>query len=70
MNSNRGTLSCRWAEMTLLQRYPIWFSSEACPWCCRRTVPPRPLETTEACATCAHWQPRNSPQASYDRTPR
>lgn len=58
MNRQHGVLTCRWAEMTLFAPFPAWYASEDFPWCCRRTVPARPLETTEMCRTCPGWQPR------------
>jgi hypothetical protein len=50
--------TCRWATPTLLVDPPTCYDAEAFPWTCVRGGDPHPLETTEVCIHCEHWQPR------------
>ena len=58
MTANPGAISCRWAGLTLFQPYPVWLASEETPWSCLRTIPARPLASTDACRTCPDWEPQ------------
>ena len=49
---------CRWAEPTLYLPLPFWLDGWDSPWSCRRGDPPRPIESTEECATCPRWEAR------------
>lgn len=53
--------TCRWAALTLLQAYPMWLEAADRPWTCTRETP-HPLDTTDQCVTCAHWEPRSAPE--------
>jgi hypothetical protein len=44
--------------MTLDLPHPVWLDSEDKPWCCTRTEPARPLETTDICRSCSNWRLR------------
>ena len=48
--------SCRWAVPTLFLREPLWLDAQDYPWTCLRDDRPRPLATTEDCATCPYWE--------------
>ena len=54
--------TCRWAVLTLLQPYPLWLETADRPWTCTRDAVPRPLESTNECETCAHWEARSVPE--------
>lgn len=55
MKSPHAVTTCRWATPTLSLPYPLWLAAEDTPWSCTRLPDPRPLESTDACATCPHW---------------
>ncbi len=55
----RHAANCRWATPTLFLRPPLWFEAERAPWTCLRDKRPRVLTTTEACAACPRWEPRD-----------
>jgi hypothetical protein len=42
---------------------PFWFDAEVCPWSCLRDAAPRVLATTDLCATCPRWEPRETAPA-------
>jgi hypothetical protein len=48
---------CRWAAPTLFLDAPYWMAAESFPWSCTRNAAPRPLPTTEECATCGRFEP-------------
>ena len=54
--------TCRWAVSTLLQPYPIWLEAAERPWTCIREALPHPIESTDLCATCPHWETRSAPE--------
>jgi hypothetical protein len=47
---------CRWITPTVLLDAPYWVEAEASPWTCLRDATPRPLATTEECATCPRFE--------------
>lgn len=49
--------TCRWGIPTVFLAAPCWWDSEDRPWACVHAGAPRPLETTEECAGCPHWEP-------------
>jgi hypothetical protein len=53
--SQPGVTTCQWATPTLSLPYPLWLTAEESPWSCTRTADARPLELTDACATCPKW---------------
>ena len=64
----RSASNCRWSAPTLFLPAPFWFDAEACPWSCLRDAAPRLLSTTDPCATCPRWEPREiAPQQSPDQ---
>jgi hypothetical protein len=66
----RSASNCRWATPTLFLRAPFWFDAEACPWTCLRDAAPRVLSTTDPCATCPRWEPREiAPANTPDQRP-
>ena len=56
--TQRGASSCAWAVPTLNLSAPLWLDAWDRPWACLREGEPHPIETTEACATCPRWEPR------------
>ena len=56
MNNQHRTTTCRWATLTLSLPYPAWLAAEDYPWSCVRTGAAVPLETTDVCASCEHWE--------------
>ena len=60
MNAGRGAATCRWAVPTLFLRAPFWFEAENAPWACVRERASRVLDTTDACVSCPHWEPRRN----------
>lgn len=58
MTTKKRASGCAWAIPTLLADAPAWLDAENCAWTCRRTSPPRPLESTEVCGDCPFWQAR------------
>jgi hypothetical protein len=58
MKTLRSVQTCRWGGLTLFLPYPLWLTAEGCQWSCLHDLPPRPLETTDECATCQLWRPR------------
>jgi hypothetical protein len=59
MSTRHGAGTCRWAVPTLFMAAPTWMDAEARPWTCLRDQTPRELDSTEACRTCATWEPRD-----------
>jgi hypothetical protein len=52
---------CKWAESTLLLPMPYWFDAWNAPWSCwAEDGRPRLIESTEVCASCARWTPKDS----------
>jgi hypothetical protein len=51
--------NCRWGTPTLFLSGPLWLEAWDAPWTCVRDVTPCLIDTTEACATCARWEPRH-----------
>jgi hypothetical protein len=51
----RHAANCQWARQTLEQPHPIWLSAADRPWTCERGGTLRPLESTEPCEDCPHW---------------
>jgi hypothetical protein len=65
IRTKRSAGSCGWAMPTLFLPAPFWFEAESCPWTCMRDSVPRVLSTTDRCATCLYWKPRqDAPPAS------
>jgi hypothetical protein len=56
MQIKQSASNCRWATPTLFVAAPIWYAAEDFPWTCLRGDTPRPLPSTEACATCPQWE--------------
>jgi len=56
--ADRHAGTCRWGMPTLFLPAPYWWDAEDRPWACVRDGTPRVLETTEACADCPYWEPR------------
>jgi hypothetical protein len=59
METKQGAANCRWAIPTLSLDAPDWVDAADRPWTCEREGTPRELESTEACAICAFWEPRS-----------
>ena len=55
MKNQHAVTTCQWATLTLSLPYPLWLAAEDAPWSCARTPDARPLESTDACATCPKW---------------
>jgi hypothetical protein len=53
----RHAANCKWARPTLETPLPVWLEVEDRPWTCVREDL-RPLESTEACEDCPHWEER------------
>jgi hypothetical protein len=59
MDSVHRPQTCRWAEPTLNQAWPMWLDAWAWPWSCiRHAGSPRLVPATTDCESCAHWEPR------------
>jgi hypothetical protein len=64
----RSASNCRWATSTLFLPAPLWCEAETSPWACLRDPTPRVLATTDLCATCPRWEPREiAPARSPDQ---
>jgi hypothetical protein len=59
MDPKRIPQTCRWAEPTLHQPWPLWLDAWAWPWSCGADAVPRPLPTTTTCQDCLRWEPRD-----------
>jgi len=57
LEANRAAHSCRWSEPTLFRPFPQWLEADDRPWSCLNPRNPHPFESTEACRTCAEWEP-------------
>ncbi|MEZ5320212.1 MAG: hypothetical protein R2752_22610 [Vicinamibacterales bacterium] len=57
MTATHRAATCRFAAPTLTLKHPDWLDAHARPWSCVRDATPAPLETTEVCRTCTHWEP-------------
>jgi hypothetical protein len=64
MSARRNAANFRWAVPTLFMPAPWWVEAETKPWTCARQELPRPLTTTEPCATCRYWEPQASDRVS------
>jgi hypothetical protein len=53
----KRAVNCKWARPTLEEPLPIWLEVEARPWTCERGTL-HPLESTELCESCGHWEER------------
>jgi hypothetical protein len=53
--------ACRWGDATLYQQFPEWVHAWDAPWTCRHPAHSGPLETTDTCAACRDWRPRERP---------
>jgi hypothetical protein len=63
MEVERRPQTCKWAEPTLLQPWPMWLDAWSWPWCCRIDHDvPRLLPTTSECRECRRWRPRETPE--------
>lgn len=60
---------CRWVTPTVFLDAPHWVEAEKSPWTCIHDVEPRPLVTTEACATCRRYDPARPLLRSRIRPP-
>lgn len=58
-NVRRSASTCRSAVPTLSLPLPMWCEAENAPWACARDARPRVLASTEPCADCGRWQPRD-----------
>lgn len=67
MSAQRNAHNCRWAIPTLFLPAPLWLDAESCPWTCTRDPVPRVLSTTDACATCLAWEPREGAPSAVPR---
>ena len=56
----KSAANCRWAVQTLYLEPPLWLDAWTYPWSCVRDGDARPLASTDACRTCAHWQPHGA----------
>jgi hypothetical protein len=52
----RHAANCKWAKPTLDEPGPTWLEANERPWTCEREGVLRPLESTEACEDCPHWE--------------
>jgi hypothetical protein len=59
----RSANNCRWATPTLFLTAPLWCEGETSPWACLSDLTPRVLATTDPCATCPRWEPRETASA-------
>jgi hypothetical protein len=68
MEGTRRAATCRWAVPTLFLREPLWLAAWDSPWTCVRDPErPRPLVTTEECASCPHWEEQTAEPRDQDR---
>ena len=65
MKVNHTAASCRWAVATLHMPAPVWLEAQDRPWTCLREPGPRPLLTTEACASCSRWESNGLRRRSF-----
>jgi hypothetical protein len=56
METTRSAATCRWGAATLYLSAPFWFDACDRPWTCLRDCEPRPLLSTDACASCPRWE--------------
>ena len=60
MDSQRRPQTCRWAEPTLYQEWPMWLDAWSWPWsCCRIAGSPRSMPATTDCHSCEDWERRD-----------
>jgi hypothetical protein len=59
METRRLPQTCRWAEPTLHQAWPMWLDAWAWPWSCRAGGAPKLLPTTSDCQDCVRWEGRD-----------
>jgi hypothetical protein len=57
MEITHSAATCRWAAATLYLSPPLWLDACDRPWTCLCDSDPRPLLTTDACASCRRWKP-------------
>lgn len=55
---SRHASNCKFARPTIEESGPAWLSAEDQPWTCHRLAEPHPIDDTERCADCPHWEPR------------
>jgi hypothetical protein len=60
--------NCRWAVPTIFLPAPYWWEAEDRPWACVRDGTPRVMETTEECADCPFWEPREAAPVTVPTT--
>jgi len=51
--------SCHWSVPTLFMPQPYWLSAYDVPWCCWNHREIVLLHSTDVCAACQLWKPRN-----------
>jgi hypothetical protein len=59
-NIRRCAATCRSSVATVSLPPPLWYEADKTPWSCVRDPKPRILTSTERCAHCAGWQPRDT----------
>jgi hypothetical protein len=59
MDSKRLPQTCKWAEPTLYQPWPMWLDAWAWPWSCRADGAPKLLPATSDCRECPRWERRD-----------
>jgi hypothetical protein len=57
MDRKRRPQTCKWAEPTLHQAWPLWLDAWSWPWACRADGVPKLLPTTTECEDCYRWEP-------------
>lgn len=56
------THACHWSVPTLFMPSPYWLFAWETPWCCWNEHEIVVLSTTDGCAECPLWKPRDGPQ--------
>jgi hypothetical protein len=59
MNAEHRPQTCRWAEPTLYQAWPMWLDAWSWPWSCRSQTGVRLLPVTTECQDCPRWERRD-----------
>jgi len=49
---------------------PYWLSATDAPWCCWNDQQIIPLDSTEICAACPMWKPREESDGAVDPLPK
>jgi hypothetical protein len=68
MRTDERASTCAWAIPTIQADAPAWLEAADRAWTCRRTSPPRSLESTDVCADCPFWQARPTIADAGDET--